>query len=57
MATHQPFDPFDDRMPDEALDAYLQICHEIYLEMLQTGEWPWATDSRNPDDLVESENS
>lgn len=51
------FNPFARHMSDEAFDAYLQICHEIYLEMLNTGQWPWKEDSPNTEDLVESEDS
>ena len=49
-----PFDPFDDRMTDGAFDAYLQLCQELYLEMLRRGNWPWP-DSPNSEDLLESE--
>lgn len=47
------FDPFQKHMPDEALEEYLRLCQEIFLEMQRTGSWPWP-DSPNPEDLVES---
>ena len=57
MKSLDPFDPFAKEMPEEALDAYLHVCREIYLEMLRTGEWPWQSDSSNPEDLIESEDN
>ena len=47
------FDPFEPRMSEEAFNAYLQLCQEIFLEMQNAGTWPWP-DSPNPEDLVES---
>lgn len=45
--------PFESEMPEDALEAYLRVCQEIYLGMQREGRWPWP-DSQNPDDLVES---
>lgn len=45
--------PLAKMMPEEALEAYLRVCQEIYLDMQRDGRWPWP-DSQNPDDLVES---
>jgi hypothetical protein len=51
------FDPFQDKgIPDQALDEYLQLCHEIYLQMKKEGTWLWA-DSQNSEDLLESEDT
>ena len=53
MGMHTP-DPFcPQNMPDAALDAYLLLCQEIYLEMERDGRWPWP-DSHNSEDLLES---
>ena len=49
----EPFNPFEPRMSEEAFDAYLQLCQEVFLEMQKDGAWPWP-DSPNPEDLVES---
>jgi len=51
MHTPDPFSPTN--MPDAALDAYLLLCQEIYLEMERDGRWPWP-DSHNSEDLLES---
>lgn len=53
----ESFDPFAPRMSDEAFKEYLRICEEIYLEMREAGTWPWPSDSPNPEDLLESENT
>ena len=45
--------PFESEMPEDALEAYLRVCQEIYLDMQREGRWLWP-DSQNPDDLVES---
>lgn len=45
--------PIDDQMPDEALEAYLRLCQDIYQTMEREGRWPWP-DSQNPEDLLES---
>jgi len=49
-------DPFERNMPDDAFEAYLQLCQEIYLEMQNSDTWPWA-DSPNSGDLLESDDS
>lgn len=51
------FDPFAPHMSEEAFEEYLRICHEIYLEMLQKGVWPWPEDSQKTEDLLESDDS
>lgn len=40
----------------DPLDAYLQICLELYHDLLREGRWPWP-DSTDHDDLVESEDN
>ena len=45
--------PFESEMPEDALEAYLRVCQEIYLDMQREGRWLWP-DSQNPDDLLES---
>lgn len=41
---------------DEHLERHLEICKQIYLQMLETGTWPWkgVSDSQKSEDLVES---
>lgn len=50
----EKFEPFAPRMSDEAFEEYLRICHELYLQMLQSGTWPWPEDSPNSENLLES---
>ena len=38
---------------DEHLERHLEICKQIYLQMLEAGTWPWQ-DSQKSEDLVES---
>lgn len=47
------FDPFKEQMSDAALEEYLLLCQEVFLEMQRNGTWPWP-ESPNPEDLVES---
>lgn len=48
------FRPFDEAtMPDDLLEAYLQLCQEVFLNMQRTGAWPWP-DSQISDNLLES---
>jgi hypothetical protein len=52
----EKFKLFENRMSDEALEEYLLICQEIFLEMQRGGNWPWP-DSQYLEDLLESEDS
>lgn len=36
----------------DPLDAYLQICLEIYYDLLREDRWPWE-DSTDGEDLLE----
>lgn len=47
------FDPFEKHTPDEALEEYLRLCQEVFLDMQRNDTWPWP-ESQNPADLVES---
>jgi hypothetical protein len=42
--------------PSPELEAYLELCKRIYLRMEREGTWPWATDSTNPEDVIDSSN-
>ena len=50
-------DPKRPRLSEEDFQAYLQLCHEMYLELRASGRWLWAEDSPNPEDLLESEDT
>ena len=39
--------------PDH-LQRYLELCLDVYRDLVDRGEWPWP-DSQNSEDLVESE--
>lgn len=47
--------PNKPRHDDAYLQEYLEICKRIYEQMQRDGTWPWATDSTNPEDMVDSE--
>jgi hypothetical protein len=38
----------------EYLEEYLAICQAVYEQMQRDGTWPWATDSTNPEDVLDS---
>ena len=42
---------------DDHVQRHLDLCKRMYLRMLAEGNWPWKQlpDSRNPEDMVESE--
>ena len=44
----------DDR---EKLLQYIELCRRIYERMRQDNSWPWAEDSLNGDDVIESEDN
>lgn len=46
--------PFETCMKDEALEAYLLLCQEVFVELQREGLWPWP-DSQKSENLVESE--
>ena len=35
------------------LDAYFELCKEIYERMVREGSWPWTADSTNPEDVID----
>ncbi|MCU7838882.1 MAG: hypothetical protein KZQ94_05835 [Candidatus Thiodiazotropha sp. (ex Troendleina suluensis)] len=41
----------------EVLEQYFAICKRIYEQMERDGTWPWESNSSNPEDLVELEDS
>jgi hypothetical protein len=41
----------------EHLEEYLAICQAVYEQMKRDGTWPWAADSTNPEDMVDSESN
>jgi hypothetical protein len=41
---------------EQHLKEHLEICKRIFEDMQRDGSWPW-TDSPNPENLLESENS
>ena len=43
------------RHDDAYLQEYFEICKRIYEQMERDGTWPWAADSTNPEDMVDSE--
>jgi hypothetical protein len=45
------------RHDDAYLQEYFEICKRIYEQMERDGTWPWATDSRNPEDVIDSESN
>ena len=46
--------PNHNELPPE-LERYLRLCQRIYERMEREGSWPWATDSTESEDLVDSE--
>jgi hypothetical protein len=41
--------------PSPQLEAYFELCKRIYERMEREGTWPWAADSTNPEDVIDSE--
>jgi len=41
----------------DQLDAYLQLCRQIYERHIREGTWPWPEDSLNSEDMVDSDHS
>ena len=39
------------------LEEYLAICQAVYEQMKRDGTWPWAADSTNPEDVIDSESN
>lgn len=39
----------------EHLEEYLAICKAVFEQMRRDGTWPWAADSTNPEDVLDSE--
>jgi|GEM_PF-2283257 len=54
MDKPQPNQP---RHDDAYLQEYFEICKRIYEQMEHDGTWPWASDSTNPEDMVDSESN
>lgn len=44
-------------MSEEAFQAYLLVCQELYLKMVANGTWLWKDESPNSEDLVESKDT
>tara|TARA_R100000365_G_C2724308_1_gene56007 strand:+ start:630 stop:776 length:147 start_codon:yes stop_codon:yes gene_type:complete len=44
-------------MEDETLEQYFKMCLRVYEQMERDGTWPWASDSPNAEDLIESKDS
>jgi hypothetical protein len=42
-------------MDDDRLQEYFEICQRAYEKMMRDGTWPWATDSPNSENLIESD--
>lgn len=43
--------------PSPQLEAYLALCKRIYERMEREGTWPWAADSLNSEDVIDSEDT
>lgn len=41
---------------EKQLEAYLELCKDIYERLVREGDWDWI-DSLNPEDLVKSEDN
>lgn len=39
------------------LEEYFQLCKRIYEQRVREGTWPWATDSTNPEDVIDSDSN
>ncbi|WP_299548691.1 hypothetical protein [uncultured Tateyamaria sp.] len=39
-----------------ALERHLALCQNLYVQLVQTGEWPWL-DSPETEEMVESEDN
>jgi hypothetical protein len=39
---------------DQHLEEYLAICQAVYEQMKRDGTWPWAEDSTNGEDVIDS---
>jgi hypothetical protein len=39
------------------LEEYLAICQAVYEQMKRDGTWPWAVDSTNPEDVIDSDSN
>lgn len=42
--------------PDDHLLRYLKHCLAVHQRLVRQGRWPWP-DSRNPEDMLESEDT
>lgn len=43
--------------PSPQLEAFFELCKDIYERRVREGTWPWPIDSTNPEDVIDSESS
>jgi len=41
--------------PSPQLEAFFDLCLEMYERMQRDGSWPWPADSTLPEDMIDSE--
>lgn len=45
----------DGMEPSPELEAYFELCKEIYLRRVADGTWPWTADSTLSEDVIDSD--
>ena len=40
--------------PSPELEAFFELCKQMYERMQREGTWPWPADSTNPEDVIDS---
>lgn len=43
--------------PSPEIEAYLELCKRIYERMERDGTWPWAEDSTESEDVIDSDST
>lgn len=44
-------------MDDDMLEKYFEICRRVHEQMQRDGTWPWGADSREFEDMIDSEDT
>jgi len=43
--------------PSRQLEAFFDLCKDMYERMTREGTWPWTPDSTDPSDMIDSEST
>ena len=55
LARNRPLPDNDSMEPSPQLEAFFELCKEIYLRRVADGTWPWPVDSTLSQDVIDSD--